>query len=61
LPCYLPYTAQVINIVTKQIERSQTWSIKALMTQLSAQSLICDKHDELINVNEPQTWDLHCS
>jgi molybdenum cofactor guanylyltransferase len=61
LPCYLPYTAKVINIVTEQIERSQNWSIKALMTQLSAQSLICDKYDELINVNEPQTWDLHCS
>lgn len=61
LPCYLPYTAKVINIVTEQIERSQNWSIKALMTQLGAQSLICDKYDELINVNEPQTWDLHCS
>lgn len=61
LPCYLPYTAKLIDVVTEQIERSQNWSIKALMTQLSAQSLICDKHDELINVNEPQTWDLHCS
>lgn len=61
LPCYLPHTAQVINVVTEQIERSQNWSIKALMTQLNAQSLICDKQDELINVNEPHTWDLHCS
>jgi molybdenum cofactor guanylyltransferase len=60
LPCYLPITPELYWVVTKQIEQSQDFSIRTLMVQLNGQSLMRELDEELLNVNDQDSWDSHC-
>lgn len=61
LPCYLALNPMLATAVRWQIEHSQNWSIKSLMHKLKAQSFSGNSDEELININEPQTFTQYCS
>ena len=60
LPCYLPNTPHLRQAVEQQMIHTQNWSIKALLQQLNGQSFFVDNRAELVNVNEPKAFSLHC-